>query len=93
MRNGLVGVLTRFRTRVHALILDIRKLYYQCAVKEKDQDLLCFLWYKDNDFNKPIVEHNMTRLSFELLPAQSASLFCLEQAIIKNERILRLIHF
>ena len=27
----------------------------------------------------------MTRLSFELLPAQSASLFCLGQAIIENE--------
>ena len=34
MRNSLVGVLTRFRTYVHALISDIRILYYQCVVKK-----------------------------------------------------------
>ena len=44
MRNSLVGVLTRFRTYVHALISDIRKLYYQRVVEENDQDFLCFFF-------------------------------------------------
>ena len=61
MRNSLVVVLMRFRTHIHALISDIRKLYYQCVVKKNDQDFLRFLWYKDKDFNKPIIEHKMTR--------------------------------
>ena len=34
MRNSLVGVLTRFRTYVHDLIPDIRKLSYQCVVEK-----------------------------------------------------------
>ena len=84
MRNSLVGVLTRFRTYVRALISDIRKLYYQCVVKKSDQDFLRFLWYKDNDFSKPIVINKMTRLSFGLLPAQSTALYCLEKMILDN---------
>ena len=44
-----------------------------------------FLWYKDNDFNKPIIEHKMPRLSFGLLPAQSDSMYCLDQAILDDE--------
>ena len=51
---------------------------------KSDQDFLRFLWYKDNDFSKPIVTNKMTRLSFGLLPAQSAALYCLEKAIFDN---------
>ena len=43
-----------------------------------------FLWYKNNDFAQPIVKNKMTRLSFGLLPAQSAALYCLEQTIFEN---------
>ena len=67
-----------------ALISDIKKLYYQCIVEESQQDFLHFLWYKDNDFTQPIVKNKMTRLSFGLLPAQSATLYCLEQTIFEN---------
>ena len=38
MRNSFVGVLTRFRKYLPALISDIRKLYYQCVVTKEDQD-------------------------------------------------------
>ena len=37
-----------------------------------------------NDFTQPIVKNKMTRLSFGLLPAQSAALYCLEQTIFEN---------
>ena len=84
MRNSLVGVLMRFRTYLCALISDIRKLYYQCEVKKDHQNFLRFLWYKDNDFTKAIVKCKMTRLSFGLLPAQSAALFCLEKTLYEN---------
>ena len=84
MRNSLVGVLIRFRTYMCALISDIWKLYYQCVVEKRQQDFLRFLWYKDNDFTQPIVKNKMTRLSFGLLPAQSAALYCLEQTIFDN---------
>ena len=36
MRNSLVDVLTRFRTHAHALISDIRILYYQCVVSRSN---------------------------------------------------------
>ena len=69
---------------MHALISYIRKLYYQCVVKESQQDFLRSLWHKDNDFRQPIVKNTMTCLSFGLFPAQSAALYCLEQAIFDN---------
>ena len=72
-----MGVLIRFRTYMCALISDIKKLYYQCIVEESQQDFLRFLWYKNNDFTQPIVKNKMTRLSFGLLPAQNAALYCL----------------
>ena len=84
MRNSLVGVLMRFRTYLCALISDIRKLYYQCEVQKDQQDFLRFLWYEDNDFNKAIIKSKMTRLSFGLLPAQSAALYCLEKNFIRK---------
>ena len=67
-----------------ALISYIKKLYYQCVVKESQQDFRRFLWYKNNDFAQPIVKNKMTHLSFGLLPAQSAALYCLEQTIFEN---------
>ena len=84
MRNSLVGVLIQFRTYLCALISDIRKLYYQCVVEESQQDFMHFLWYKDNDFAQPIVKNKMTCLSFGLIPAQSASLNCLQKTLFEN---------
>ena len=73
-----------FGAYMHTLISDIRKLYYQCVLKKSQQDFLRFLWYKNNYFMQPIVKNKMTRLSFGLLPAQGAALYCLEQAIFNN---------
>ena len=56
MRNSLVGILIRFQTYMHALISDIRKLYYQCVVEKSQQDFLRFLWYENSDFTQPIVK-------------------------------------
>ena len=84
IRNSLVGVLIRFRTYLCAFIFDIKKLYYQCVVEESQQDFMRFLWNKNNDFAQPIVKNKMTRLSFGLLPAQSAALYCLEQTLFDN---------
>ena len=81
MRNSLVGVSVRFRTYMHALISEVHKLYYHCVIEQSQQDFLFFLWYKDNDFTQPTVKNKITRLSFGLLPAQNAALYCLEQAI------------
>ena len=82
MRNSLVGVLTTFCVYLYALISDICKLYYQCVVRE--EDFLHFLWYKNNDPSLPIIPQKLTRLSFGLLPAQSASLYCLEKALFDD---------
>ena len=49
-----------------------------------NKDFLRFLWYEGNDFTKAIIKNKMTRLSFGLLPAQSAALYCLEQTIFDN---------
>ena len=42
MQNSLVDVLIRFCMYMHALILDMQKLYYQCIVTKKTSGFLAF---------------------------------------------------
>ena len=53
-------------------------------MRKEDQDFLRFRWYKNNDSWLEIVPQKVTRLSFSLLPAQSAALYCLEKTLFDN---------
>ena len=82
MFSGSAHKVSHVRSRVNIWYSQI-VLSVRC--KKEDQDFLRFLWYKNNDFSLPIVANKMTRLSFGLLPAQRATLFCLEQSIFDNK--------
>ncbi len=58
--NKLAGVLIRFRQNNVAVMADIQTMFYQCKVKEEDQDFLRFLWWENGDFNKEPVVYKMT---------------------------------
>ena len=55
--NGMVGVLCRFRKEEVALAADIQSIFCLFLVKEKDRDVLRFLWWEEGDISKPIVEN------------------------------------
>jgi hypothetical protein len=40
-------------------MLDIQQMFYCFQVDEHHRDFLRFLWYKDNDFSKPLTKYRM----------------------------------
>ena len=58
LTNHLIGVLTRFQQEV-AIMVDIEKMYFQILVADEHRSLLRFLWWKDGDMSKEIIDHEM----------------------------------
>lgn len=50
--SSLVGVLQRFRVGRTAVIADIKRMFHQVYVPEKERSVLRFLWWPDLDFDK-----------------------------------------
>lgn len=59
LANGLLGVLLRFRQQPIAVMADIQRMFYCFKVKEQHRDYLRFLWHRDNDVEKEIIEFRM----------------------------------
>ena len=57
--NNLLGVLLRFRQEAVAVMADIKQMFYCFRVKKEHRDFLRFLWFEDNDPEKPLVEYRM----------------------------------
>ena len=57
--NSLLGVLVRFRQENVALTCDIEQMFHSFRVNPEHRNFLRFLWFKDNDPLKEIVEHRM----------------------------------
>ena len=60
LTNQIVGVLLRFREEQIAVTGDIEAMYHQMKVPENQRCFLQFLWWKDSDSSKVIVDHEMT---------------------------------
>jgi len=58
--NSLVGVLIPFSREDVAAICDVEQMFHSFHVAPKHQDFLRFLWFKENDVTKPIIEYKMT---------------------------------
>lgn len=66
----LVGVLLRFRQEPIALMADIKSMFYQANLPDRDADLLHFLWWANGKLDEPIKEYRMT---VHLFGAKSSS--------------------
>ena len=54
LTNSLLGVLGRFRLEEVAVMGDIKSIFHQIEIPEKDRDLLRFLWWEDGNLeNEP----------------------------------------
>lgn len=59
LNNSLLGVLLRFWKEKLAIVADIQQMFHCFLVCEEHRNFLRFLWYKDNDCNKEVVEYLM----------------------------------
>ena len=60
LTSQIVGILLRFREEQIAVTGDIEAMYHQMKVPENQRCFLQFLWWKDSNSSKVIVDHEMT---------------------------------
>lgn len=59
LSNSLIGVLIRFRKEQVAVIADIQQMFHCFLVRSDHKNYLHFLWYRDNDMSKDIIDYRM----------------------------------
>ncbi|XP_076857275.1 uncharacterized protein LOC143511532 [Brachyhypopomus gauderio] len=86
LNNSLLGVLIRFRRERVAIMADIEQMFHCFVVREDHRDYLRFLWYRDNDPSKDIIEYRMRVHVFGNSPSPAVATYCLRRAAKKGER-------
>ena len=79
LANQIVGVLIRFRVEEIAFMADIKSMFYQVLVPPHQRSLLRFLWWKDGDFSKEILEYQMCTHIFGGASSPSCSNYALKK--------------
>ena len=77
--NSLLGILIRFRSDSIACVADIEQMFYSFYVKEEHRDFLRFLWFKDNDPDKEVIEYRMHVHIFGNRPSPAVATFGLRK--------------
>ncbi|XP_055367455.1 uncharacterized protein LOC114862962 [Betta splendens] len=81
LNNSLLGVLLRFRKEKVAVLADIQQMFHCFLVHEDHRNFLRFLWHKDNDINKEVVEYRMRVHVFGNSPSPAVAVYGLRRAI------------
>ncbi|XP_056002772.1 uncharacterized protein LOC125674273 [Ostrea edulis] len=79
LTNSLIGVLMRFRIEQIGIMADKQKMFYSFTVREDHRSYLRFLWYKDKDFNKDIIEYRMRVHVFGNKPSPAIASYALQK--------------
>lgn len=79
LNNTLMGVLIRFRKEPVAVTADVQQMFYCFTVCEEHRDYLRFLWYEDNDLQKPVKDFRMTVHVFGNSPSPAVAIYCLRR--------------
>ena len=85
LMNSLVGVLCRFRKEAVAFAVDVQSMFHQFFVAQEDRDLLRFLWWKNGDPRKEVVEYRMKVHLFGAASSPGVATFGLRQAADDGE--------
>ena len=80
LTNQIVGVLSRFREHDVAFMADIESMFYQVMISEEHKCYLKFLWWKDGNYNNPIIDCQMNVHVF----GATSSLGCSNYALKKT---------
>ncbi|XP_042281759.1 uncharacterized protein LOC121906755 [Thunnus maccoyii] len=81
LNNTLLGVLMRFRKEKVAILADIQQMFHCFLVRQDHRNYLRFLWYKDNDMTKEIIDYRMTVHVFGNSPSPAVAIYGLRRAI------------
>lgn len=60
-------------------------MFYCFNVREQDRNYLRFLWFRDNDISKEIVEYRMTVHVFGNSPSPAVAIYGLHQSGLRVE--------
>ena len=85
MMNSLFGVLLRFRQDEVAVMCDVEQMFHSFHVNPEHRDFLRFLWFKDNDPKKEIVEYRMAVHLFGNSPSPAVATFGLRATVNHGE--------
>ncbi|XP_020561773.1 uncharacterized protein LOC110015633 [Oryzias latipes] len=81
LNNSLVGVLIRFRKEQVAAVADIQQMFHCFLVRSDHRNYLRFLWHRDNDMSKEIIDYRMRVHVFGNSPSPSVAIYGLRKAI------------
>ncbi|KAF7642338.1 hypothetical protein LDENG_00259810 [Lucifuga dentata] len=80
LNNTLMGVLLRFRKEQVAITADIEQMFYCFKVKRSHRNFLRFLWHRDNDPEKEVIDYQMTVHMFGNSPLPAVAIYGLRKA-------------
>ncbi|XP_038062985.1 uncharacterized protein LOC119733659 [Patiria miniata] len=87
LNNSLLGVLIRFRKEPVAIIADIQQMFYCFVVREDHRNYLRFLWYRDNDTTKDVIDYRMKVHVFGNSPSPAVAMYGLRRAAQAGEQV------
>ena len=85
LMNSLLGVLIRFRRERVGIMCDLEQMFYSFYVNPEHRDYLRFLWYKDNDPQKQVIEYRMNVHLFGNGPSPAVATFGLRKTAVEGE--------
>ena len=77
--NILLGVLVRFRWENVAVMCNVEQMFHYFHVNPEHRDFLRFLWFKDNDPLKEVIEYRMIVHLFGNGPSPAVATFGLRK--------------
>ncbi|XP_063446982.1 uncharacterized protein LOC134726507 [Mytilus trossulus] len=80
LTNDLLGVLLRFRKEMVAVTADVQHMFHCFVVRKDHRNYLRFLWHKDNDLQKNLVEYRMRVHVFGNSPSPAVATLGLRKA-------------
>ena len=83
LNNTLVGVLICLHGEPVAVTVDAQQMFYCFKVCEKHCNFLRFLWYENNNLQKPEKEFQMTVHIFGNSPTPAIAIYCLRRAALE----------
>ena len=85
LTNSLIGVLLKFRKDREAITADIEQMFFNFYVHEVDRNFLRFLWFKDNNIDKELVELIMCAHVFSNLSSPAVATFGLHKSACDHQ--------
>lgn len=70
----------RFRQDSVTITADSQQMFHCFVVQEDHRDVLCFLWYRNNDLSGDVVDYHMRMHVFGNSPSPAVAIYGLRRA-------------